>query len=157
MDSDSWNQRRAAGVGERAGGAAQWARLLDGLETDCGTCGGTGTTPNERWVEWHRRAGELVAVAQAARRAHELRPAHGAVPVTVPDLPLAGEPAIVTAVERAIDDHMRARPAEPEEDTCPACRGLGRELTAAGRELADLLARHGFVRRTGPGGAGGPD
>jgi hypothetical protein len=108
-------------------------------------------------VEWHRRAGELVAVAQAARRAHDLRPAPGAVPVTVPDLPMAGEPAIVTAVERAIDDHMRARPAEPEEDTCAACRGLGRELTAAGRRFTELLARHGFVRRADAGRPVPPD
>jgi hypothetical protein len=139
-----------AGVGESAGNAGPWARLLDALETDCGLCGGTGRTPNERWLEWHRRAGELVAVAQAARRAHELRPGQGSAPVsapvTVPDAVAPAEPAIVTAVERAIDDHMRSRPAEPEDDECGSCGGLGRELTPAGRQLAELLARHGFVR-----------
>ncbi|TDD88512.1 hypothetical protein E1293_06415 [Actinomadura darangshiensis] len=138
------------GVPDRAGGGGPLARLLAELEADCSLCGGTGTTPNERWLEWHRRAGELVAVAQAARRAHELRPAPApaaVAPVTAPDRVAGAEPAIVAAVERAIDDHMQARPSEPEEDRCAACQGLGRELTAAGRQFAELLARHGFVRR----------
>ncbi|WP_433473519.1 hypothetical protein ACQPZP_32550 [Spirillospora sp. CA-142024] len=133
-------------MADRPGGAGQWARLLQALEDDCSVCGGTGSTPNERWLEWHRRAGELIAVAQAARRAHELRPTPGSAPVTVPERATA-EPAIVTAVERAIDDHMKARPSAPEKDRCEACRGMGKQLTAAGRQFTDLLARHGFVRR----------
>ncbi|MFA1542833.1 hypothetical protein [Actinomadura monticuli] len=138
-------------MGDAAGGGDRWARLPAALEDDCGTCGGTGRTPNPRWQAWHRRAGELVAVAQAARRAHELRAvapgAAGGAPGGAPGAPgEPGEPAIVAAVDRAIDDHMRARPAEPEEETCAACKGMGRELTSAGRLLADLLVRHGFVR-----------
>ncbi|MEU8797319.1 hypothetical protein [Spirillospora sp. NPDC048819] len=58
----------------------------------------------------------------------------------------AAEPSIVAAIDRAIDDHMKARPQGPEEETCRACRGCGTLLTAAGHHLADLLARHGFVR-----------
>lgn len=108
---------------------------------------GTGSTPNEQWLAWHRRAGELIAVAQAARRAHVLRPAPGAPPVAAPERAADAEPTIVTAVERAIDDHMKARPDEPEEERCAACRGLGKELTPAGRQFAEVLARHGFVRR----------
>ncbi len=138
-------------MGDRAASAGLVARLLDALEDDCAQCGGSGTTPNEQWLAWHRRAGELIAVAQAARRAHEWRPAQAATPaappVAAPERPAAPEPAIVTAVERAIDDHMNARPSEPEKERCAACRGLGRELTPAGRQLAEMLARHGFVRR----------
>lgn len=133
------------GVGDRAASAGFLSRLLDALEDDCAVCGGTGRTPDGQWLAWHRRAGELIAVAQAARRAHELRPAG---PPGVPPAPEAvAEPAIVTAVERAIDDHMRARPDGPEEERCAACRGLGKQLTPAGRQFAEVLARHGFVRR----------
>ncbi len=147
-------------MGDRAASAGLVSRLLEALEDDCAECGGTGSTPNERWLAWHRRAGELIAVAQAARRAHEWRPAPGAppgappgaAPVAAPERPAAAEPAIVTAVERAIDDHMKARPSEPEKERCAACRGLGRELTPAGRQLAEMLARHGFVRREWDGG-----
>lgn len=130
----------------RAGDTAdRWTRLLEALEDDCAECGGTGRTPSAQWRAWHQRACELIAVAQAARRAHELRPAlTSGVPDTAPD-GIAG-PAIVTAVERAIDDHMKARPSEPEERTCGACEGTGRQLTPAGRLLTDLLTRHGFVR-----------
>lgn len=127
---------------EAAGSGDRWARLVAALEDDCAACRGTGRTPNPRWLAWHQRAGELVAVAQAARRAHELRAvAPGAAAGGAP-----GEPGIVAAVDRAIDDHMRARPAEPEEETCGTCAGMGKELTAAGRLLTDLLVRHGFVR-----------
>ncbi|WP_339154689.1 hypothetical protein [Actinomadura luteofluorescens] len=136
------------GVGDRAASAGFLSRLLEALEDDCAECGGTGSTPNGQWLAWHRRAGELIAVAQAARRAHELRPVPGAPPAAPPAAaPEHAEPAIVTAVERAIDDHMRARPDEPEEERCAACRGLGKELTPAGRQFAEVLARHGFVRR----------
>jgi len=135
------------GVGDRAASAGFLSRLLEALEDDCAVCGGTGSTPNEQWLAWHRRAGELIAVAQAARRAHVLRPAPGAPPVAAPEHAADAEPTIVTAVERAIDDHMRARPDEPEEERCAACRGLGKELTPAGRQFAEVLARHGFVRR----------
>ncbi|WUI01720.1 hypothetical protein OHR68_07845 [Spirillospora sp. NBC_00431] len=127
-------------------------RLLDALESDCAGCAGTGRTPNAQWREWHQRATELIAVAEAAHRAHEyraheyrayeLRPAQ--VPDTVPDG--IGGPAVVAVVERAIEDHMKARPAEPEETVCDACRGTGRQLTPAGHLFIDLLERHGFVR-----------
>ncbi|NKZ07474.1 hypothetical protein [Actinomadura latina] len=132
-------------VSDPSGSGDRWARLLAALEDDCAACGGTGRTPNPRWLAWHRRAAELVAVAQAARRAHELR-AVAPGPASGGARSAPGEPGIVAAVDRAIDDHMAARPAEPEEDTCAACGGMGRELTAAGRQLAELLARYGFVR-----------
>ncbi|NDU75234.1 hypothetical protein GWI34_21785 [Actinomadura sp. DSM 109109] len=134
-------------MGDRMAGAGFPPRFLEALEDDCAACGGTGSVPNEHWLAWHRRAGELVAVAQAARRAHELRPARGAAPIAVPERAAVDEPAIVAAVERAIDDHMSARPDEPESEPCAACGGHGRELTPAGRQLAEMLARHGFVRR----------
>ncbi|MEV3927308.1 hypothetical protein [Actinomadura coerulea] len=150
-------------MGDRATSAGFLSRLLEALEDDCAVCGGTGTTPNEGWLAWHRRAGELIAVAQAARRAHELRPVPGAPPAAAPERPAAAperpvpaperpaaEPAIVTAVERAIDDHMRARPDEPEEERCAACGGLGKELTPAGRQFTEALTRHGFVREPPP-------
>ncbi|WP_396445031.1 hypothetical protein [Actinomadura sp.] len=138
-------------MSDPSGSGDRPALLPAALEADCAACGGTGRTPNPRWLAWHRRAAELVAVAQAARRAHELRvvapgpPSGGAPAPTQPDA--SAEPAIVAAVDRAIEDHMRARPAEPEEDDCAACAGMGRELTAAGRQLTELLVRHGFVRR----------
>ncbi|TMR04267.1 hypothetical protein ETD83_08820 [Actinomadura soli] len=119
-------------------------RLLETLECDCDGCGGTGRTLNAQWREWQQRGTELVAVAHAARRAHELRPAQ--VTGIVPD-GIGGEPAIFAVVERAIADHMRARPAEPEETACEACGGTGRQLTHAGHLFTDLLARHGFVRK----------
>lgn len=107
---------------------------------------------NPQWQEWHRRAGELIAVAQAARRADDLRTAaRGAERGARPDGPAPsaaeGEPAIVAAVERAIDDHMRARPPELERETCKACGGTGRELTPLGQQIAETLVRHGFVRK----------
>ncbi|TDD31933.1 hypothetical protein E1287_24810 [Actinomadura sp. KC06] len=120
--------------------ADHWMRLLEALECDCAGCDGTGWTLNAQWREWQQRATELVAVAHAARRAHELRPAQ--VPGGID-----AEPAIVAVVERAIADHMRSRPAEPEETVCDACRGTGRQLTPAGHLFTDLLARHGFVRQ----------
>ncbi|RFS83206.1 hypothetical protein D0T12_23935 [Actinomadura spongiicola] len=114
-----------------------WLRFLTELEDDCPACHGTGRTANARWRAWHQRAHELIAVAEAAHRANELTP----VPHTTPD-----GPAIVTAVERAIEDHMRARPADPEETPCGTCHGIGRQLTPAGRMFTDLLTRHGFIR-----------
>ncbi|MFI0485800.1 hypothetical protein [Actinomadura sp. 9N215] len=123
--------------------AGHLLRLLEALECDCAECAGTGRTRNAQWREWHQRATELIAVAEAAHRAYELRPAQ--VPDTIPDG--IGGPAVVAVVERAIEDHMKARPAEPEETACDACRGTGRQLTPAGHVFVDLLARHGFVRR----------
>ncbi|MGP4021920.1 hypothetical protein [Actinomadura sp. 3N407] len=135
-----------------AGPADPWARFLAALETGCGTCGGTGKTVREQWRMWHRQADELVRVAQAARRAADLNPdttAYQSVPHGPGEQGPAGppaEPSIVAAIDRAIDDHMKARPQGPEEETCQACHGCGTLLTATGRHLADLLARHGFVR-----------
>ncbi|GAA2453349.1 hypothetical protein GCM10010191_84970 [Actinomadura vinacea] len=57
----------------------------------------------------------------------------------------ATAPAIVTAIDRAIDDHVRTRPSGPERVPCEACEGCGRALTAAGAGLTDFLARHGLV------------
>lgn len=123
--------------------ADRWTRLLDALEDDRAPCGGTGRTPSARWRAWHQRACELVALAQAARRAHELRPA-GQAPTTLPDgMP---EPAIVAVVERAIDDHMKSRPSEPEENEFATCRGTAKQLTPADRSLTEILARHGFIQ-----------
>nr|BFE36691.1 hypothetical protein GCM10010200_089420 [Actinomadura rugatobispora] len=67
-----------------------------------------------------------------------------------------GAPAVVAAIDRAIDDHVRARPPGPEQVACEACEGCGRALTAAGVGLTEFLARHGLVW-AGPGvnGRGG--
>lgn len=138
-------------TGDAAGSADPWVRFLSALETGCEMCGGTGSTLREQWRMWYRQADELVRVAQAARRATDINPDMN--PHNVPDglvrpgpAGTAAEPSIVAAVDRAIDDHMKARPHGPEEEPCGACHGCGTRLTAAGRHLADLLARHGFVR-----------
>jgi hypothetical protein len=70
----------------------------------------------------------------------------------------AGPPAaIVSALDRAINDHIRARPTGPELVPCTECHGSGRALTEAGKGLTQFLARHGLVW-AGPGlnGRGGP-
>lgn len=128
--------------------AEPWARFLAALETGCGTCGGTGGVVREEWRAWHRQADELVRVAQAARRAADMAPekAPHQEPVTLGPAGPAAEPSIVAAIDRAIDDHMRARPQGPEEEMCGACRGSGVVLTPTGRRLGEILARHGFVR-----------
>ncbi|XRQ05283.1 hypothetical protein ACN3XK_53325 [Actinomadura welshii] len=148
-------------TGDAAGPPDPWVRFLAALETGCGTCGGTGTLLREQWRAWYRQADELVRVAQAARRAADMNPdkaphqgapggpgAPGAPggPVRVGPPGPGAEPSIVAAVDRAIDDHMRARPEGPEEEACAACRGSGMVLTPTGRRLAEILARHGFVR-----------
>jgi hypothetical protein len=139
-------------VGDSAADADLWLRLVETFEDDCRSCGGKGQRRNAQWQEWQRRAGELIAVAQAARRADDLRVStrgneRGARPNGLAPSGTEGEPAIVAAVERAIDDHMRARPPEPEEEACEACRGTGKELTPVGRRVAEMLVRHGFVRK----------
>ncbi|WP_433324678.1 hypothetical protein [Spirillospora sp. CA-294931] len=118
-------------------------RFLAGLEDDCARCGGSGRVVNDAWRAWHERADELVRVAQAVRRAAELN---------APDRENAArqcqehEPEIVRAIDRTIDDHVRARPADPERVGCAACRGSGRVLSPAGLRLVEFLRRHGFVR-----------
>ncbi|MFB4320275.1 hypothetical protein [Actinomadura sp. 21ATH] len=138
---------------------ALWTRLLAALEAPCADCGGAGTVHAPAWRAWHERAGELVRVAQAARRATDLRQARPAVPQgarpTVPEgVPrispeaareAAETPAIVTAIDRAIGDHMNTRPDGPERVRCTTCGGCGRTLTAAGTRLTEFLARHGLV------------
>ncbi|GAA4146710.1 hypothetical protein [Actinomadura keratinilytica] len=124
--------------------AEQWARFLDALERACGECGGTGLVRSVRWRAWHERAGELVRVAQAAQRAADLSQAAQA-PHAETEVP-----TVVLAIERAIDEHMRTRPDEPEQQPCRTCRGTGRVLTGFGRRLAEVLARHGFVRQGDP-------
>ncbi|TDC57171.1 hypothetical protein E1281_05915 [Actinomadura sp. KC345] len=129
------------------GEADPWARFLTALETGCGTCGGRGRTVRAQWRAWYRQADELVRVAQAARRATDLNPAADLVNgFAGPGFADPAEPSIVTAVDRAIDDHMKARPQCPEEEPCETCHGSGMLLTAAGHRLADLLTRHGFLR-----------
>lgn len=135
-------------TGDAPGPADPWAPFLAALETGCGTCGGTGSVVREQWRTWYRQADELVRVAQAARRAAEMTPdkaphqdfSYGSVRLG------PAEPSIVAAIDRAIDDHMRARPEGPEETVCATCRGSGAVLTPAGRRLAEILARHGFFR-----------
>ena len=127
--------------------ADPWVRFLAALETECGACGGTGRTVRAQWRAWYRQADELVRVAQAARRATDLNTAPDVFAVPAgPGACDPAEPSIVTAVDRAIDDHMKARPQCSEEQSCESCRGSGMLLTAAGRHLADLLTRHGFLR-----------
>ncbi|MFS2295412.1 MAG: hypothetical protein FWJ90_22390 [Actinomadura sp.] len=132
--------------------AEPWTPFLAALETGCGTCGGTGGIVREEWRNWHRQADELVRVAQAARRVADMAPENAphqearTGPFTPGPAGPVAEPSIVAAIDRAIDDHMRARPQGPEEEVCGACRGSGVVLTPAGHRLAELLARHGFVR-----------
>ncbi|WP_165966875.1 hypothetical protein [Actinomadura sp. 7K507] len=129
------------------GEAAPWARFLAALETGCGTCGGRGRTVPAQWRTWYRQADELVRVAQAARRATDLNPAPAISDGSPgPDPAGPAEPSIVAAIDRAIDDHMKARPQSPEEEPCETCHGSGTLLTPAGRDLAALLTRHGFLR-----------
>ncbi|TDC69922.1 hypothetical protein E1200_06945 [Actinomadura sp. GC306] len=130
--------------GDAPGPGDPWAPFLAALETGCGTCGGTGGVVREEWRTWYRQADELVRVAQAARRAAEMAP-HQDVSYGPVGLGPA-EPSIVAAIDRAIDDHMRARPDVPEEAACETCRGTGMILTHTGRRLAEILARHGFFR-----------
>ncbi|SEG85626.1 hypothetical protein SAMN04489712_11848 [Thermomonospora echinospora] len=134
----------------------QWSRFLAALEADCPVCAGTGVVLSDAWQAWHERAGELSRVALAARRASGMRLDGNGAMVRVPDeLPRRREPAeghpgadaptVMAAVERAIDEHERARPAEAEHVPCRACAGCGLVLTPIGRRLAQLLHRHGFV------------
>lgn len=136
--------------------AAHWERLLAALEGDCANCGGTGRVVNSAWQVWYARSNELTRVAQVARRAAGLPPEHrvtittdtGGFPRIDPAVaPQVEAPAVVVAAERAIDEHQNTRPHEPEQMTCAACEGYGRVLTVIGSQVADLLARHGFLRR----------
>ncbi|MFI0356111.1 hypothetical protein [Actinomadura sp. 9N407] len=61
-----------------------WERLLPALEAPCPACEGTGTVYSGDWRAWHERAGELVRVAQAARRATDLHLARAALARPVP-------------------------------------------------------------------------
>lgn len=135
--------------------AAEWAGLLAALERECGNCGGTGRLYSGAWRAWFERSGELVRVAQAARRAAGLQPDRrvtmagedtGTFRLLDPALAGSEAPMIVAAAERAIDEHEAARPHEPERAMCRACEGRGSTLTPAGERLADLLTRHGFPR-----------
>jgi hypothetical protein len=135
-------------------------QLVGALEEDCGVCGGTGRTRSAQWQDWELRAGELIAVAQAARRADQLHvPAgieaagnrafgNGAVEngAADPASRSSEQVTILAVIDRAIEDHMNARPRGPQEEACAACGGIGKRLSAAGRLLADVLVRHGFVR-----------
>ncbi|MBX6769197.1 MAG: hypothetical protein IRY90_18945 [Actinomadura rubrobrunea] len=126
--------------------AEQWVRFLAALECECGECDGTGQVRSAEWRAWHERANELFRVAQAAHRAADLSHASQGGQGQHPE---AEVPTVVMAVERAINEHMRARPDEPEQMPCQACRGTGRVLSAVGLQLVELLARHGFVREGG--------
>lgn len=121
-----------------------WIRLLAALETDCTVCGGTGRVLSKIWQEWRERAEELTRVAQAAQRAVGLRPDQRA------RTPASHSPKVMAAIERALIEHERSRPAGPEQVPCESCRGCGKMLTGMGERVADLLSRHGFVRDIGP-------
>jgi hypothetical protein len=136
----------------------QWSRFLSALETDCPACTGTGIVLSGAWQSWYERAGELSRVALAARRASGMRLDGGAM-TRVPDEPPrrrehteghrgADAPTVMAAVERAIDEHERARPSEAEHVPCEACAGGGLVLTPIGRRLTRILLQHGLV--TGP-------
>jgi hypothetical protein len=78
-----------------------------------------------------------------------------------PTVPIAAarppEPpaAIVSALDRAINEHIRAKPTGPEVVVCQECGGGGRALTEAGVRFTRFLARHGLVRTDrGPNGQG---
>lgn len=137
----------------------QWSRFLAALEADCPVCAGTGIVLSEAWQAWHERAGELSRVAQAARRASGMRLDGSGAMVRAPGGPPhrhepaghagADAPTVMAAVERAIDEHERARPAGAEHVPCETCAGGGLVLTPIGRRLTRFLLRHGF--------AAGPD
>lgn len=142
------------------GPADQWFGFLAALETTCPACSGTGQVRSEAWQAWHERAEELGRVALAAQRASGMRlDASGAVVRAPDDLPRrrrayatghsgGDAPTVMAAIERAIDEHERARPLEAEYVTCRTCAGGGLVLTPLGQRLVQFLKRHGLV--TGP-------
>ena len=78
------------------------------------------------------------------------RPATGpqpTVPITAstPPQPQGPPAAIVSALDRAINEHIRARPTGPEVVPCEECRGTGRTLSEAGVGLTQFLKRYGLV------------
>jgi hypothetical protein len=80
------------------------------------------------------------------------------IPASAPP-PRPAEPpaAIVSALDRAINEHIRAKPTGPEVVACPECGGGGRALTEAGVRFTQFLARHGLVRtERGLNGQGHP-
>ncbi|MEU9022716.1 hypothetical protein [Actinomadura sp. NPDC048394] len=137
-------------VGAGRAGADAAVRLIEALEEDCGACAGAGRTRSEQWQDWELRAGELIAVAQAARRADEMHAPAGAGNAGNNGSTSASRSSeqvtILAVIDRAIEDHMKARPLEPQENDCSACGGSGKKLSPVGRLLAEMLMRHGFVR-----------
>ncbi|PZG27480.1 hypothetical protein C1I98_33340, partial [Spongiactinospora gelatinilytica] len=132
--------------------------LLDELEQPCATCGGTGSRVDPAWEPWRTRLQELADAARRARQKAGLPPdtpvtglgqvigIHGEPGQHPPiDIP----PAVVEA-ERAIDDHMDARPLSYQQEICALCRGAGQVLTDTGNQFIDLLERYGFVRTHPP-------
>jgi hypothetical protein len=126
----------------------QWVRFLAALEDDCPMCAGSGSIVSEAWAAWRERAGELNRVAQAARRASGMRLNSNGAMVRAPSghgHAATEAPNVMAAIERAIDEHERARPMEAERVPCRRCAGGGRQLSAVGRQLAVILVRHGFL------------
>ncbi|MDF5754570.1 hypothetical protein [Spongiactinospora sp. TRM90649] len=130
---------------------------IEDLEQTCLTCQGQGTRVDPAWQVWRERLRELADAAREAREAAGLPPETPATGMgVVIDIhggagqsPPVDVPSAVADAERALDDHMDARPLAYEQRRCALCRGNGVVLTDLGVELVALLERHGFVRSFG--------